>query len=121
MHAHYAAVLERSAARGQCSALSSGGQEQDPRPGQAPSLIVDLIEKENGRPARTSKETPTRGCWRKRRDSKSGAGQYFTPRPLIRAIVEVLRPQPMHRYAIRRAAPVVSCWCTRVHLRTIRS
>ena len=27
-------------------------------------------------------------------DTKTGAGQYFTPRPLIRAIVEVMRPQP---------------------------
>jgi type I restriction enzyme M protein len=27
-------------------------------------------------------------------DVKSGAGQYFTPRPLIRAMVEVMRPEP---------------------------
>jgi len=27
-------------------------------------------------------------------DIKSGAGQYFTPRPLIKAIVSVMRPQP---------------------------
>lgn len=27
-------------------------------------------------------------------ESKSGAGQYFTPRPLIESIVEVMRPQP---------------------------
>lgn len=27
-------------------------------------------------------------------DTKSGAGQYFTPRPLIQAIVEVMRPMP---------------------------
>src|SRR6266702_3462175 len=27
-------------------------------------------------------------------DLKSGAGQYFTPRPLIRAIVDVMRPEP---------------------------
>ncbi len=27
-------------------------------------------------------------------DIKSGAGQYFTPRPLIRAMVAVMRPQP---------------------------
>lgn len=27
-------------------------------------------------------------------DTKSGAGQYFTPRPLIQAIVDVIRPQP---------------------------
>lgn len=28
-------------------------------------------------------------------DTKSGAGQYFTPRPLIKAIVNVMRPKPM--------------------------
>ena len=28
-------------------------------------------------------------------DTKSGAGQYFTPRPLIKAMVAVMRPQPM--------------------------
>ncbi len=27
-------------------------------------------------------------------DTKSGAGQYFTPRPLIQAIVDVMAPQP---------------------------
>jgi len=27
-------------------------------------------------------------------DTKSGAGQYFTPRPLIKAMVEVIRPEP---------------------------
>ena len=27
-------------------------------------------------------------------DIKSGAGQYFTPRPLIKAIVDVIRPEP---------------------------
>jgi len=27
-------------------------------------------------------------------DTKSGAGQYFTPRPLIKALVEVVKPQP---------------------------
>lgn len=28
-------------------------------------------------------------------DVKSGAGQYFTPRPLIKAMVEVMKPEPM--------------------------
>ena len=28
-------------------------------------------------------------------DTKSGAGQYFTPRPLIKAIVAVMQPKPM--------------------------
>ena len=29
-------------------------------------------------------------------DTKSGAGQYFTPRPLIQAIVDVMQPRPGH-------------------------
>src|SRR5215472_390455 len=32
-------------------------------------------------------------------DVRGGAGQYFTPRPVIRAIVEVMRPEPMMRIA----------------------
>ena len=32
-------------------------------------------------------------------DTKSGAGQYFTPRPLIKAMVECLRPEPMRTIA----------------------
>lgn len=32
-------------------------------------------------------------------DTKSGAGQYFTPRPLIRAMVECVRPKPMKSIA----------------------
>ncbi len=32
-------------------------------------------------------------------DTKSGAGQYFTPRALIRAMVECIRPEPMHTIA----------------------
>ena len=32
-------------------------------------------------------------------DIKSGAGQYFTPRPLIRAMVKCLRPKPMKTIA----------------------
>ncbi len=32
-------------------------------------------------------------------DTKSGAGQYFTPRPLIRAMVECIRPEPMKTIA----------------------
>ncbi len=32
-------------------------------------------------------------------DTKSGAGQYFTPRPLIRVMVECIRPEPMKTIA----------------------
>lgn len=30
-------------------------------------------------------------------DVRGGAGQYFTPRPVVRAIVDVMRPEPMMR------------------------
>lgn len=32
-------------------------------------------------------------------DTKSGAGQYFTPRALIQAMVECVRPEPMKSIA----------------------
>jgi type I restriction enzyme M protein len=32
-------------------------------------------------------------------DTKSGAGQYFTPRALIQAMVECVRPEPMKTIA----------------------
>ena len=32
-------------------------------------------------------------------DTKSGAGQYFTPRPLIRAMVDCMQPQPLKTIA----------------------
>ena len=32
-------------------------------------------------------------------DVKSGAGQYFTPRPLIQAMVACVRPEPMKTIA----------------------
>ena len=32
-------------------------------------------------------------------DTKSGAGQYFTPRALIKAMVECLRPKPNENYS----------------------
>ena len=41
-------------------------------------------------------------------DVKSGAGQYFTPRPLIQAIVDVMRPEMDTRCVTRRPAQVVS-------------
>ena len=48
---------------------------------------------------------------RNAQDVKTGAGQYFTPRPLIRAMVDVMRPGPDDTAsATRPAAPADSCW-----------
>ena len=58
-------------------------------------LIVDLIGNENW----SAMEGDVKGkiyeglLERNAQDVKTGAGQYFTPRPLISAIVDVMRPQ----------------------------
>lgn len=62
-------------------------------------LIVDLIDREEW----TSLDTDVKGdayeglLQKNAEDTKSGAGQYFTSRPLIQAIVEVMRPEPDQR------------------------
>ncbi|HEX7736388.1 MAG TPA: class I SAM-dependent DNA methyltransferase [Ktedonobacteraceae bacterium] len=59
-------------------------------------LIVDLIDQETW----TMMDTDVKGdayeglLQKNAEDTKSGAGQYFTPRPLISAMVEVMRPAP---------------------------
>ncbi len=43
-------------------------------------------------------------------DVRGGAGQYFTPRPVIRAIVEVMRPKPTTRISDPPAERADFCW-----------
>src|SRR5260370_14617987 len=71
--------------------------EQNPRPRQAPRrLIADLIDREQW----TTLDVDVKGdayeglLEKNAEDVKTGAGQYFTPRALIRAIVDVMRPEP---------------------------
>src|SRR5262249_37379881 len=65
-------------------------------PAKLRRLIADLIDKEEW----SSLDTDVKGdayeglLQKNAEDVKGGAGQYFTPRPLIRAIVDVMQPQP---------------------------
>jgi type I restriction enzyme M protein len=65
-------------------------------PAKLKRLIVDLIDKENWSAAGTDlkgdayEELLSKGA----SDRGSGAGQYFTPRELIRAIVDAIDPKP---------------------------
>ncbi|MBT3304409.1 N-6 DNA methylase [Candidatus Woesearchaeota archaeon] len=65
-------------------------------PAKLKKLIVELIAKENW----LSLDTDTKGdayeglLEKNASDVKGGAGQYFTPRPLIDAMVKVMKPQP---------------------------
>ncbi len=66
---------------------------------QKPALLkrlIDLIDSETWRGLNVDvKSEIYEGLLEKNaQDTKSGAGQYFTPRPLIQAIVDVIRPQP---------------------------
>jgi len=65
-------------------------------PAKLRRLIADLIDREQW----ISLEADVKGdayeglLEKNAQDTKSGAGQYFTPRPLIKALVDVIRPQP---------------------------
>src|SRR2546421_11052745 len=63
-------------------------------PAKLRRLIVDLIDRETWTMLGTDvKGDAYEGLLQKNaEDTKSGAGQYFTPRPLIQAIVEVMHP-----------------------------
>ena len=62
-------------------------------------LLIQMIDRENW----SSLDVDVKGevyeglLARNAEDVRGGAGQYFTPRPLIRAIVEVMRPEPTMR------------------------
>lgn len=47
-------------------------------------------------------------------DPKSGAGQYFTGRSLIKAIVEVMRPEPMRTVADTSCGTGGFSWVTTI-------
>ncbi|GAA4313314.1 HsdM family class I SAM-dependent methyltransferase [Klenkia terrae] len=65
-------------------------------PAKLKRLVVDLIDRENWSASGTDvkgdayESLLAKGA----EDIKSGAGQYFTPRPLIEAMVDVVRPTP---------------------------
>jgi len=65
-------------------------------PAKLRRLIVDLIDREQWSMMSSDvKGDAYEGLLQKNaEDVKGGAGQYFTPRPLIQAIVDVVRPKP---------------------------
>lgn len=58
--------------------------------------LVDMIDKETwlGLSVDVKSDTYEGLLQKNAEDIKTGAGQYFTPRPLIDAIVDVIRPEP---------------------------
>jgi len=94
---HYRHTLEQLGKEpGLIGVIFRKAQNKVQDPAKLRRLIADLIDKEEW----SSLDTDVKGdayeglLQKNAEDVKGGAGQYFTPRPLIRAIVDVMKPQP---------------------------
>lgn len=97
LEVHYRHLLEELGKKGgMLGVIFRKAQNKIENPAMLRRLIVDLIDKEQW----TTLEADIKGdayeglLEKNAQDTKSGAGQYFTPRPLIEAIVEAMRPEP---------------------------
>jgi type I restriction enzyme M protein len=94
---HYRHTLEELGKEpGLIGVIFRKAQNKIQDPAKLRRLIADLIDKEEW----SSLDTDVKGdayeglLQKNAEDVKGGAGQYFTPRPLIRAIVDAMQPQP---------------------------
>jgi type I restriction enzyme M protein len=94
---HYRHTLEELGKRsGMLGVIFRKAQNKIQDPAKLRRLIVDLIDKEQWSTLSADvKGDAYEGLLQKNaEDVKGGAGQYFTPRPLITAMVDVVAPQP---------------------------
>lgn len=96
LHAQYTRILPALGERGGMLSLIFGNAKNKIRdPAKLRLLVVDLI----GQTEWTGLSDDLKGdayeglLEKNARDTKSGAGQYFTPRPLIEAVVECINPK----------------------------
>ena len=108
---HYRHTLEELGKRsGMLGVIFRKAQNKIQDPAKLRRLIVDLIDKEQWSSLSADvKGDAYEGLLQKNaEDVKGGAGQYFTPRPLIAAIVDAAGPEPGQAICDRRVAQVVS-------------
>ena len=97
LEAHYRHVLQTLGGQaGMLGLIFRKAQNKIQDPAKLRRLIVDLIDRENWSSLSADvKGDAYEGLLQKNaEDVKGGAGQYFTPRPLIRALVTAMAPQP---------------------------
>ena len=99
LEVHYRHVLEElGRSKGLLGVIFRKAQNKIQDPAKLTRLVRDLINKEQW----TTLDADVKGdayeglLEKNAADTKTGAGQYFTPRPLIQAIVAVMRPEPAH-------------------------
>ncbi len=97
LETHYFETLKTLGAQpGMLGMIFRKAQNKIQDPAKLRRLIVDLIDPLEW----TTLDTDVQGdayeglLQKNAEDTKSGAGQYFTPRPLVQAIVEVMQPRP---------------------------
>ena len=97
LETHYRHTLEELGKEpGLIGVIFRKAQNKIQDPAKLRRLIADLIDKEEW----SSLDTDVKGdayeglLQKNAEDVKGGAGQYFTPRALIRAIVDVMQPEP---------------------------
>ncbi|MEO7000334.1 MAG: class I SAM-dependent DNA methyltransferase [Ktedonobacterales bacterium] len=100
LETHYRHTLaELGKGRGMLGLIFRKAQSKFTDPAKLRRVIADLIDRESW----TTLDADVKGdayeglLQKNAEDTKSGAGQYFTPRPLIQAIMEVMRPAPEQR------------------------
>ncbi len=94
---HYRHTLDRlGAEKGTIGLIFAKAQNKFQDPAKLRRLVVDLIDAENWSAMGADvKGDAYEGLLEKNaQDTKSGAGQYFTPRPLIQAMVDCIAPKP---------------------------
>ena len=97
LEVHYRKTLEELGKRtGMLGVIFRKAQNKIQDPAKLRRLIVDLIDKEQWSSLSADvKGDAYEGLLQKNaEDVKGGAGQYFTPRALIAAMVDVVAPQP---------------------------
>jgi type I restriction enzyme M protein len=97
LETHYRHVLETlGKKKGMLGLIFRKAQNKIQDPAKLRRLIVDLIDKEQWSSLSADvKGDAYEGLLQKNaEDVKGGAGQYFTPRPLIAAMVDAVRPGP---------------------------
>src|SRR2546422_2498835 len=97
LEVHYRHLLEELGKKpGMIGVIFRKAQNKIQDPAKLRRLVADLIDREQWAMLDADvKGDAYEGLLEKNaQDTKSGAGQYFTPRPLIQAIVDVMQPRP---------------------------
>ena len=97
---HYSELIEKLALKpGMLGVIFKGARCDIHNPALLKQLIVNLIDKEDwmSLPVDVKGTIYEELLQRSASESTKGAGQYFTPRPVIQAMVEVMQPTPQDR------------------------